>query len=316
MHAIVAGGTGLIGQALIHHWLTKNYKITVIGRSRAKISNLFGNRVRAIERTELSTESFLDADVVVNLAGAGVADRRWTSSYKQEILDSRVGPTQRISTLLASLGQEAPPLFNASAVGIYGLQPQSPTGLPPRFDENTPIDWNAAPDFLSHVGREWEKTTRIASDKGVRVVNLRFGVVLTKEGGALPKIARPFYFFMGGPVGTGHQPFTWVSIMDLISAIDFLLEKKSISGPVNIVSPQSVMQADLAQAIGSVLHKPSRMRMPSFMFKTLLGSEMAQELLLEGQNVYPQRLLESGFKFSFPEITEALSYIFESKASS
>lgn len=308
MHRIVAGGTGLIGSTLINHWLMQGHTVTVIGRSTEKIRKMFQNRVNSIELRSLKPDLFHHAEVVVNLAGAGIADKRWSDTRKKEILHSRINATQKIVEALTALGQNAPPLLNASAIGIYGLQQQVIDGLPLKLDENTPIDWNTAPDFLSYVGREWEKRTHPARDLGIRVVNLRFGVVLAKEGGALPKMVQPFYFFLGGTIGSGQQPFSWVAITDVIRAIDFLIENPHISGPVNIVAPGCITQHDLSKMIGKILHKPSFIPTPAFMLKLFFG-EMARELLLEGQNVYPKHLLDSGFNFSFPDIESALQHV-------
>ena len=307
MHRIIAGGTGLIGTELIHHWLAQGHQVTIISRSTEKVRKIFQNRVNAVDIDSLKPELFHQADVVVNLAGAGIADKRWSEARKQEILNSRIHVTQKIVKLLTMLGQNAPPLFNASAIGIYGLQQQVSNGLPIKLDENTPIDWNSAPDFLSHIGHEWEKATQPATASGIRVVNLRFGVVLSKKGGALPKIVQPFYFFLGGPIGTGQQPFSWVAIEDVVRAIDFLLPKKEMTGPVNIVAPGCTTQQELARAIGKIIGKPCVVPTPGFALKLVFG-EMADELLLEGQHVYPTRLLESGFTFSYPEIESALRH--------
>jgi len=308
MHRIIIGGTGLIGSQLVNHWLMQGHKVTVIGRSTEIIRKIFQDRVNALELKSLQPEIFRQAEVVVNLAGAGIAEKRWSEARKQEIIHSRITVTQKIVELLTALGQEAPPLFNASAVGIYGLQQQVVNGLPLKLDEDTHIDWNTAPDFLSYIGRKWEKATRLAKENGIRVVNLRFGVVLAKQGGALPKIVQPFYFFLGGKIGTGQQPFSWIAIDDVIRAIDFLLEKRQIAGPVNIVAPGCITQHELAKAIGKILHKPSFMPTPAFILKLIFG-EMARELLLEGQRVYPKILLDSGFIYSFSDIESALRHV-------
>lgn len=305
MQRIIAGGTGLIGTRLINHWLENNFQISVIGRSKEKIRQVFQNRVRAYAWDELHPEIFQQAELVVNLAGDGIGDKRWTKARKQEILQSRINTTKKLVDSLVLLGNTAPPLFNASAIGIYGLQQQITKSLPIKLDETTPINWDKSPDFLSLVAREWEKATHPAVTAGVKVVNLRFGVVLAKEGGALPRMSMPFYFFLGGPIGSGYQPFSWVAIEDVIRAIDFLAKNHEIKGPVNIVSPQCVSQRELAQIIGKILNRPNFIPTPALMLKMVFG-EMAQELLLAGQHVYPKRLLELGFSFEFPTLELAL----------
>jgi uncharacterized protein (TIGR01777 family) len=308
MHRIITGATGLIGTQLVNHWLAQGHTISVIGRSAAKIQEAFQQRVNAIEWQDLQPASFANTDIVVNLTGAGIAEKRWSESRKQEILHSRVDTTTKIANILASMGATAPALFNASAIGVYGLQKQNPQSLPAKLDENTKLDFEHAADFLSEIGHAWEKATLPASNAGVRVVNLRFGVVLAKSGGALKQMIVPYYFFMGGPIGTGQQAFCWVALDDVIRAIDFIAENKQLSGPVNIVAPECVTQRDLATAIGHSINRPAFMPMPAFVMKILLG-EMASELLLEGQNIYPAKLLDAGFKFSYPDINSALKNI-------
>jgi uncharacterized protein (TIGR01777 family) len=309
MHRIIAGATGLVGKALTEQWLTQQCKITVIGRSKQKIIAQFGQRVSALTWDEVTPELFHDAEVVVNLAGVGLAEKRWTDAQKNEILNSRLETTNKLASMLASIGENAAPLFNASAIGVYGLQAHAAGQLPPRLDETTTIDFDAAPDFLARVGRAWEQATLPAKQAGVRVVNMRFGVVLDKDGGALPQLARPFYFFVGGPIASGEQAVSWVALTDLVRAIDFLLAHPEISGPVNIVAPNCVMQKQFAAALGNALHRPSLLPMPAPVLKIMLG-EMARELLLEGQNIYPNKLLELGFTFQDAELPSALKRIY------
>lgn len=308
MKIVIAGGTGFIGQALVKHFRAANHQCVVLGRSHEKIKKIFGNTVKAITQKQVLTEGAAEiktADLLINLAGASIGDKRWSKKRKREILDSRLLPTQRLTAICASLGKNSPPLFNASAIGIYGLQPVTGNVLPTALDERTNIDFNSAPDFLSQVARAWELATQPAKEAGVRVVNLRFGVVLGKNGGVLKKLKLPFLFFIGGPIGSGQQPFSWVAMEDLLRAVDFLFAKPEISGPVNIVAPNCVTQKQLAQALGKVLHRPSFISTPAFILQSLYG-EMAKELLLSGQNVYPHILLEKGFQFRYPDITSAL----------
>lgn len=309
MHRIIAGGTGLIGKQLAEHWLKQQHAITIVGRSQQHIEKVFGTRVQALTWEQLTREVLQSADVVVNLAGANVAEKRWNDARRQEIIDSRIESTKKIAGLLAELGKNSPPLFNANAMGIYGLQVQLPDQLPPRFDENTPIDWKNSPDFLSSVARRWEQATQPAVAAGVRVVLLRFGIVLAKEGGALPMIKKPFELYLGGPTGTGQQPFCWVALDDVIRAIDFLLATPDAAGAFNIVAPECITQGMLTNMLGKLLDRPTFFRMPAFLLKLIFGKDMARELLLEGQHVYPQRLLELGFRFSYPDIESALNHI-------
>jgi uncharacterized protein len=304
---VIGGATGLIGRRLVAHWLKQGHDVTVISRSPDEVRRRFRDRVQVLGWHELTTEVIGAAEVVVNLAGAGVAERRWTEARKQEILSSRVETTQKIADLLAAL-EHAPPLFNASAIGIYGLQEHVSGLLPSCYDEDRVLGEDRAPDFLSTVGRQWEQATRAAVDHGVRVIWMRFGIVLAEEGGALPQLVRPFKFYLGGPIGTGYQPFSWVAIDDVIHVIDFLLAKSMLSGPFNVVAPECVTERVVAETIGKILYRPVTLTAPEFAFKMMFG-ESARELLLEGQHVYPKRLIEAGFRFAYPTIESALKHL-------
>jgi uncharacterized protein (TIGR01777 family) len=309
MHRIITGATGLVGKALVAHWLAQNHQIIAVGRSKKKIISVLGSHVQALEWEELTPEIVSEAEVVVNLAGDGLADKRWTDKRKQEILTSRTGTTDRLVSMLTPLGKNSPPLFNASAIGVYGLQPHAAGELSQRLDEESKINFKESPDFLAEVARAWELATLPAKNSGVRVVNMRFGVVLSKDGGALPMLARPFYFYVGGPIGNGDQAVSWVALEDLVRAIDFIFADKNISGPVNIVAPDCVMQSEFAKTLAETLQRPHAMRMPAFVMKILLG-QMADELLLEGQNIYPRRLIDAGFVFNLPDLHIALKQIY------
>lgn len=309
MPRIISGGTGLIGKRLVGHWLDQKHEVIVIGRNVDYINNVFSSKVKALTWNDLTPDVFASAELVVNLAGASIGEKRWTEKRKQEILHSRIFSTQKIAGYLAQLGERSPPLFNASAIGVYGLQKQMANQLPSAFTEDTPIDVHQFPDFLSQVAREWENATRLAVQQHVRVIYLRFGVVLAKEGGALPQLVQPFKFFVGGRLGRGNQPFSWIAIDDLIKAIDFLIAHPELSGPFNLVAPQCVMQKELAREVGKRLDRPSFFVMPAFILKILLGKQLAQELLLEGQHVKPKRLQELGFQFEFGRLSEALQHI-------
>lgn len=186
MKIVIAGGTGFIGQALVKHYLAANHQCVVIGRSRDKIKKIFSDTVIAVQREQLQDqglEEIKSSGLVINLAGENIGEKRWSQQRKQQLLDSRLVPTKRIAELCASLGKNSPPLFNASAIGVYGLQRSVATGLPTALDEQTPLDFNHAPDFLAKIARAWEMATQPAKEAGVRVVNLRFGVVLEKMAG-------------------------------------------------------------------------------------------------------------------------------------
>jgi uncharacterized protein (TIGR01777 family) len=306
MKIMIAGGTGFIGQALVKHFLQQQADITVVGRNIAKIDRLFANSVRSLSWQQLTVYAVRNVDVIINLSGAGIGDKRWTPARKQEILISRIIPTQTLSRLCAQLKEQSPILLNASAVGVYGLQPTLSYTLPPALSETTPIDFDKLPDFLAAVGRKWELATHPARDAGVRVVNMRFGVVLG-QGGVLAKLKLPFLFGFGGVIGTGQQAFSWISLFDLIRAIDFLITQNDIKGAVNLTSPHCVTQKQFAETLARTLHRPSFMLTPACLL-TLLFGEMAQALL-KGQHVSPYLLQKAGFQFSHPDIQSALTTI-------
>lgn len=310
---IIAGATGFIGQHIVREWLANNYKVYVIGRSVDKIKAVFDNTVSAWQWDDLSAENaavFREAELVLNLAGASIGDARWTEKRKKEILSSRITTTHKLADFCAKLGKQSPPLFNASAIGVYGLQASQPQELPLALDENTEIDFYHSTDFLAKVARSWELAAQVAQTAGVRVVWLRFGVVLAKEGGVLPRLRLPFQFFMGGKIGSGQQPFSWITLTDLMAAIEFLVQQNAVSGVFNLVAPGCVSQQQFAVALGKVLKRPSIIKTPAFALRLVFG-EMANELLLTGQHVVPKRLLELGFKFQYPTIAEALEHIYQ-----
>lgn len=311
MKILIAGGTGFIGQNLVERFIPLGDSIIILGRNLEHIKEIYGDRVVAMDWDMFEKKginALENIDLIINLNGAGIADKRWTTRRKKIIIDSRTIPTRLIAKICGELGTNSPPLLNASAVGIYGIQEPLSAGLPPPFTEETSIDFDHPKDFSTEVTRLWEKETHYASQRGVRVVNMRFGVVLGKNGGALPKLVKMFKVGLGGRVASGNQPFSWVSITDLCRAIEFLIKKPQIQGPVNIVSPICVTQYKLARSLAKVLKRPSFMWSSAIILEILFG-EMADELLINGQHVYPKVLLDNQFEFEFPEIASALENI-------
>ncbi len=318
MQRIIAGGTGFIGQYIVRKWLAAGIDVTVIGRSRQKILATFADKVHALTWDEINSDfltTLKSCELILNLTGAGIADGRWSQQRKQILLNSRVKPTAILADLCAQLGQAAPALFNASGVGIYGTQTPGAQNLPDPLIEDSPLNCEMPADFLVDLGCQWEQATATAEQRGVRVVKLRFGVVLGQQGGALSRMALPFHFFLGGPIGDGRQPLSWVSVVDLGAIIEYLLEHTDISGPVNVTAPGCVSQKQFAQALGKVLQRPSLLPTPGFMLSLVFG-EMAETLLLKGQHAYPQKLLDHGYKFQYPDINAALAYCYSKNLSS
>lgn len=307
MEILIAGGTGFVGQYLVKYFSESGHSVTILGRSKAKIYEVFNKQFTAINWDDLSEITLQKTDLIINLAGANIAAKRWTDKRKQLIIDSRIKTTQQIVSLCCRLGENSPPLFNASALGIYGTQKAQKEGLPPALNENTSIDFDNPVDFSSKVTRLWEKETEPAKEKGIRVVNMRFALIMGPDGGALSKLVLPFKFGLGGKISDGKQPFSWVCIKDVAKAIDFLFAHSEISGPVNIASPQCVTQKEFAKTLCKVLNKPCLMTAPAPMLKIMLG-EMAEELLLKGQHIYPKVLLDHGFKFEYESLESTLKY--------
>jgi uncharacterized protein (TIGR01777 family) len=308
MRCIVTGGTGLIGRNLIKLWLQKKYTITVIGRSQQHIVDMFGSTVKAVTWDRVTSALLQEADVIVHLAGASVVEKPWTMVRKEQLISSRIDTTKIIVSCLLELNpQSAPRLFSASAITVYASQALLKQGLPERITEQV-SSVTQPTSFIMNVSQGVEKTISPAIEKGFAVVFLRFGVVLAKERGAFPNMIKPFHLMMGGPIGSGKQACSWITIDDAISAIDFL-SSKNINGPFNITSPHCVTQKQFASDIGKVLHRPSFFRTPAFLLKLMLG-EMAQ-LMLESRNVYPERLLDLGFQFRYPDPDLAVRHLLE-----
>lgn len=272
MRVVVAGASGLIGTEL----------------TRALQAR--GDEVVRLPRFRTAPWSVDGADAVVNLAGANVAGKRWSESYKKQILDSRVETTRALAEATNRALIKPRVLVNASAVGYYGG----------RGDEPMDESGSAGADFLAGVVQAWEAEAREAM---VRSVQLRTGVVLTPKGGALQQMLPPFKAFVGGPIGSGRQWVPWIHIADEVSAILFCIDR-DLSGPVNLVAPGVVTMKDFAAALGRALHRPSLLNVPGGPLKLILGEFAA--VLLEGQRAVPKKLVEAGFQFRFPDLDSAL----------
>jgi uncharacterized protein (TIGR01777 family) len=287
----VTGSSGLIGSALVQSLREQGYQVRRVVRSGASGSDLEWHPARGV----LDPDDLRGVGAVVHLAGENVGER-WTAEKKRRIRESRVAGTGLLSNALAELGDAGPRvLVSASAIGFYG----------DRGEQVLPEDSGTGSGFLAGVTREWEAATQPAERAGVRVVNLRFGVVLSEEGGALSQMLLPFKLGAGGKLGSGEQWMSWVALPDAVAAIRFALEHDELSGPVNVVAPHPVTNAEFTAALGSALHRPALFTVPAFALRLALG-QMADEALLASQHVEPRRLLEAGFQFHHPEIREAL----------
>jgi uncharacterized protein (TIGR01777 family) len=289
---LLTGASGLIGTSLIRNLHAKRISTIPLQRTPGPGAVVW-NPYAAQPLHDPSRLNGVTA--AVHLAGANVSGKRWSKAYKQEILDSRVKPTKALAGLLAGLPKPPSVLVCASAVGIYG----------DRGDEELDEASSPGSGFLAEVCIAWEAAAQAARDAGIRVVHLRFGVVLAGQGGALEKMLPIFRLGMGGPLGGGRQWMSWVAISDAIAAIEFALETPQLAGPVNVVAPQPVTNLEFTHALGKAVHRPAIVPAPAFALKLAFG-EMADEALLASQRVVRSRLTEHGFSFAFPRLDSAL----------
>jgi uncharacterized protein (TIGR01777 family) len=292
MRVIISGASGLIGSALSSELRTLDHDVVALVRRPAKD----GSEIQwDPARGELDAETLAGADAVVHLAGAGIGDHRWTDEYKRDVTDSRVKGTSLLADRIADCTQRPGVLLSGSAIGYYGASDSR------ELTEASP----AGTGFLAEVCVQWEAAAAPAAAAGVRVANLRTGIVLSHRGGALKKMLPLFKLGIGGRFGKGDQWQSWISLHDEVAAIIHLLTA-DVSGPVNLTAPAPVTNADFARTLGSVLHRPAKVPVPSFGPKLLLGSELADALLFSGQRVLPAVLLQSGFEFQHATLDAAL----------
>jgi uncharacterized protein len=307
MRIIITGATGLIGKALCKQ-LSSNYEITALSRNPERTQSSPGSNIKMVQWDGCSCGQWIQlvdgAFAVINLAGENIASGRWTKAKKQRILQSRLSPTKAIADAIESAKNKPGILIQASAAGYYGF------GRQEVMDEST----QPGSGFLADVCTQWEKAAKTVELSGVRCVIIRNGLVLSRDGGALPRLVTPFKFFLGGYPGTGSQWVSWITIDDEVAAIRFLMENSQLSGAFNLTSPDAVTMKQLCQTIGRILKKPCRLPIPALVLRLAFG-KMADEILLFGQRVLPNRLLRAGFNFAHPEIAEALENVFKTRKS-
>jgi uncharacterized protein len=293
---LLAGSSGLVGTSLVRRLAQERISIISLVRRRLPGTGGFQRLWDPYSVTPLSDPRSLDGTTAaVHLSGANVAGRRWSSTYKREILESRVKPTHAIATLLAGLRPKPAVMVCASAIGIYGG----------RGDELLTEASLPGTGFLPEVCLAWEKATQPATEAGIRVVHLRFGVVLSPDGGALAKMLPVFRAGLGGKLGSGRQWISWVSLPDVVRAIEFALRTASLSGPVNVVAPNPVRNLEFTRALGRALHRPTLLPVSAFALRLVFG-EMAEATILESARVMPACLSASGFDFEYPELEAGL----------
>jgi uncharacterized protein len=298
---VIAGGSGFVGQALNNFFLKSGHEVYILTRS-AK-STYSQSNLTYIEwlNADSNPLPLLEGmDVFINLAGESINSGRWNEKRKQRILQSRLKATNELLRIIENLKEKPQVLINASAIGYYGTS-DSVTFT----EESSSIGF----DFLAETVKQWENLAVKAEDMGVRTILARFGIILAKKEGALPKMALPHRLFAGGKLGKGNQWVSWIHIEDVIQAISFIIQHELINGPVNFISPNPVTMDEFGKALAKVLHRPHWIATPDFALRLLLG-EMSM-LMLEGQRVLPKKLLEFGYTFHFPTIESALKDIFQ-----
>lgn len=295
MQVLVSGAGGLVGSALVPLLQSDGHSLKCLTRSSRTGEDVITWNP---DNDALDAAALEGIEAVVHLAGESIASGRWTAAKKARIRDSRVRGTRLLCERLAQLSQPPRVLLCASAIGYYGN----------RGDEIMTEDSPPGEGFLADVCREWEKATEPAAAKGTRVVNLRFGVILSRHGGALQKMLLPFKLGGGGIVGNGQQYWSWIAIDDVVGAIQFALVNETLRGPVNVVAPAAVTNYVFTKVLGRVLGRPTIMPMPAFLARLALG-EMANELLLASTRVEPRRLTKFGYQFHCPDLEGALRHV-------
>jgi len=279
MRIAIAGGTGFLGRPLSRALAVAGHDVVVLTRG--------------------STNGVSGANAVINLAGESIAGHRWSAAHKARILESRVNTTRSIVHAILTASRPPETLINGSAVGYYG----------PHGDEELAEDSPAGHDFLADVCVKWEAEAMRAASERTRVVRVRTGLVLERDGGALPSMLPPFWFGAGGPVGSGRQYWSWIHRDDWIALVSWTLATTSVSGAVNATAPAPVTNKEFASALGRAMHRPAFMPAPGFALRLLLG-QMADALLLSGQRAIPAKAQRLGFTFKYPTLDEALRALF------
>ena len=284
MNILITGGTGFIGSALTKFFIQKGYLTTILSRNCPALSSV--RIIKSIEQINVDEK----IDIIINLAGAPI-NKKWTNSYKEVLIDSRLEITKNLILLIKSLKTKPNLLISASAIGYYGNQSNKYIG------ENS-LYIN---DFTHKLCNLWELEAKKAEKLGVRTCITRLGVVLGKNGGALEEMLSIFRLGLGGKIGSGKQFFSWVHIDDIIGAFNFLIKDKTQKGIYNLTSPNPVTNYRFTKELGKMINRPTVLTIPKFVIKMIFG-EMGDKLLLNGSAVYPKKLLDSGYEFQFKTI--------------
>lgn len=300
MKVLITGATGLIGKKITQKLLSRGDEVIVLTRSVQQAKKSILNATAYWEwNKDLLQEKEREIDAVINLAGENVMARRWNDTQKKKILQSRLSSTKNLIEFIAALETKPKVFISASAIGIYGNDNSV-------VDENSP----AANDFLAKVVKEWEAESSKVDTLGIRRVNIRIGIVLDKNEGALAKMITPFKFFVGGSIGSGKQWFSWIHIDDIVGIFLFALDNPNVSGAINGVAPNPVTMKDFAKTLGKTMNRPSIFSVPEIALKLVLGEGAAA--VLGGTNVMSKKIVDAGYQFSFEKVEEALTELFES----
>jgi uncharacterized protein (TIGR01777 family) len=300
MKVVIAGGTGFLGQPLAHALTAKGNEVVVLTRGGPppRAGSLRFVTWSPTGGSGSWADEVEDAAAVVNLAGESIAARRWTAEHKRQILESRVQATRALVAAILAATPRPRAFISGSAVGYYG----------PRGDETLTEEQSPGADFLAKVCEAWESEAMVVGD-AARVVCIRSGLVLDRNGGALPQMLLPFKLGVGGPLGSGHQYWPWIHRDDWVALLHWAIDTSDVEGPLNATAPNPVTNAEFARALGGVMHRPAFMPAPAFALRLAVG-EMADPLLLSGQRAIPAKAQRLGFVFQHTQVDEALQAIF------
>ncbi|WP_394220872.1 TIGR01777 family oxidoreductase [Alteromonas gracilis] len=296
MNILMTGGTGLIGREFIRQY-SREHTFTVVSRNIAKAKSILGDNVEVVEAIS-EVKNFDTFDAVVNLAGEPIADKRWTDTQKKRICDSRWNITTELVSKFNDSANPPNVFLSGSAIGFYGNQ----------GDKVVTEDTQPHVEFTNELCAKWESIANSVNQEKTRVATLRTGVVLTKKGGALDKMALPFKLGAGGTLGSGDQYLAWIHLQDMVGAIAFLLNNNSCRGAFNLTAPEPVTNKVFSKSLASALGRPCLFNVPSFVMKIAMGE--SSTMILEGQRVIPQKLTAAGFTFAYPSVKEALDEVY------
>lgn len=299
---VIAGGTGFIGRALTNSLIAAGYQVSILTRNPAENRNLCGSAVNLVSWDAMGTAEvdnvLRGAFALINLAGQSIAGGRWTNRRKKSLVESRVNTGKALAKALKK-GKNKPEVFiQASGIGYYGDKGEQ------EITEAAPVGGG----FLCDLCQEWEGITKLIEAQSIRCLIVRIAPVLGASGGMLAKVIPSFRYFAGGCPGSGRQWFSWIHIDDLVGGLRFLLENQNLQGIYNLAAPEPLRAGDFYRLLGRELHRPCYFPLPGFLLKLVLG-EMAEEMLLVSQRVVPQKLLQGGFKFSYPRAEMAMENI-------